>query len=82
VRPRQRGSASPPSPLLTNTCARPSSDSSPRSDLDALAIAFWALVHGLAFLHLDGKLDGGSTAAMKDRVGAAIHAVLAAEPQG
>jgi hypothetical protein len=48
----------------------------PRSDPDALAIAFWARVHGLAFLHLDGKLDGGSTAAMKDRVGAAIHAAL------
>src|SRR3984885_12019312 len=28
----------------------------PEADTEALATAVWALVHGLAFLHLDGKL--------------------------
>jgi hypothetical protein len=50
----------------------------PQVDADALATAVWALVHGLAFLHLDGKLDAGSPAVVADRVAAAIHAVLTA----
>ena len=32
----------------------------PRADAEALATAIWALVHGLAFLHLDGKLDAAT----------------------
>jgi len=32
----------------------------PHADADALATAIWALVHGLAFLHLDGKLDAAT----------------------
>lgn len=32
----------------------------PTSDPDAMANAVWALVHGLAFLHLDGKFDVSS----------------------
>jgi AcrR family transcriptional regulator len=48
----------------------------PHADPDALAPAIWALVHGLAFLHLDGKLDASSPAAAADRVTAAIQALL------
>jgi AcrR family transcriptional regulator len=32
----------------------------PRADTEALATAIWALVHGLAFLHLEGKLDASN----------------------
>jgi hypothetical protein len=38
----------------------------------------WALVHGLAFLHLDGKLDASTPSAVGDRVTAAIQALLTA----
>jgi AcrR family transcriptional regulator len=48
----------------------------PDADADALATAVWALVHGLAFLHLDGKLDAKDRTAVADRVTAAIHALL------
>ncbi|MFF7755200.1 TetR/AcrR family transcriptional regulator [Streptomyces sp. NPDC007971] len=47
---------------------------------DALPTAVWALVHGLAVLHLDGKLDASSPDAVADRVGAAVRALLAAQP--
>ena len=50
----------------------------PEADGDAMATATWALVHGLAFLHLDGKLDACAPSAIADRVGAAIHALLSA----
>jgi AcrR family transcriptional regulator len=50
----------------------------PQADADALATAIWALVHGLAFLHLDGKLDARSPAVVADRVSAAIQALLTA----
>ena len=43
--------------------------------VDALSTAVWALVHGLAFLHLDGKLDASAQEAVADRVRAAVHAV-------
>jgi AcrR family transcriptional regulator len=46
------------------------------SDVDALATALWAMVHGLAFLHLDGKLDARPRAAVDVRVRAAAHALL------
>ena len=48
----------------------------PQSDSEALATAIWALVHGLAFLFLDGKLDSSSPAAVEQRITAAISAVL------
>src|SRR5690242_9931504 len=32
----------------------------PQADAEALATAVWALVHGLAFLYLDGKLDAST----------------------
>lgn len=54
----------------------------PQADADALATAIWALVHGLAFLHLDGKLDARSPAVVADRVSAAIHALLTATSTG
>ncbi|OMC14557.1 TetR family transcriptional regulator [Mycolicibacter heraklionensis] len=46
----------------------------PSSDPEAMAIAVWGLVHGLAFLHLDGKLDTTSARAVADRVRAAVLA--------
>ena len=50
----------------------------PQADAEALATAIWALVHGLAFLHLDGKLDASTPAAVAARITAAIHALLSA----
>jgi AcrR family transcriptional regulator len=50
----------------------------PQADADALATAIWALVHGLAFLFLDRKLDASSPSVVAERVGAAIDALLAA----
>lgn len=46
----------------------------PGADLAAMSTAIWALVHGLAFLYLDGKLDPSS---VEDGVRAAVHAVTA-----
>ena len=42
-----------------------------------LAIGSWALVHGLAFLHLDGKLPAHPRAEVSARVRRALAAVLA-----
>jgi AcrR family transcriptional regulator len=50
----------------------------PQTDADAMATAIWALVHGLAFLYLDGKLDATSPLVVADRVTAAIRALLTA----
>jgi AcrR family transcriptional regulator len=50
----------------------------PQADAESLATAIWALVHGLAFLHLDGKLDAGNPAVVAERTSAAIHALLTA----
>jgi AcrR family transcriptional regulator len=50
----------------------------PEADTEAMATAIWALVHGLAFLHLDGKLDVSPPSAVAARVSAAIHALLSA----
>jgi AcrR family transcriptional regulator len=48
----------------------------PGGDPDALATAIWALAHGMAYLHLDGKLDSSDPAAVEARVTAAVHALL------
>jgi uncharacterized protein YhhL (DUF1145 family) len=48
----------------------------PGFNTEALSTAAWALVHGLAFLHLDGKLDASTPEVVSDRVRAAVHAVL------
>ncbi|MFE3193150.1 TetR/AcrR family transcriptional regulator [Nocardia sp. NPDC059240] len=50
----------------------------PTVDPDNLATAVWALVHGLAFLHMDGKLDNSSPELVATQTRAAIHALIAA----
>lgn len=51
----------------------------PGSEPDSMANAVWALVHGLAFLHLDSKLDAASADTVADTVRAATYAVLTAK---
>ncbi|TXI65870.1 TetR/AcrR family transcriptional regulator [Mycolicibacterium mageritense] len=50
----------------------------PTADQDATATAVWGMVHGLAFLHLDGKLDTSSDEVVAECVRSAVRAVLAA----
>ncbi|MFE4961449.1 TetR/AcrR family transcriptional regulator [Streptomyces sp. NPDC056660] len=50
----------------------------PDADADALSTTAWALVHGLAFLHLDGKLDASTPEIVATQVGAAVHALFSA----
>jgi AcrR family transcriptional regulator len=50
-------------------------------DPDALSTALWAVVHGLAFLYLDGKLDTSTPQAVADRVRAAVLALVAVSPR-
>jgi AcrR family transcriptional regulator len=52
------------------------------ADVGAMSTAVWALVHGLAFLHLDGKLDASAREAVADRVRAAVYAVSGMAAQG
>jgi AcrR family transcriptional regulator len=47
----------------------------PGGDVGALATAVWALVHGLAFLYLGGKLDASTPEAVAMQVRAAVHAI-------
>jgi AcrR family transcriptional regulator len=54
----------------------------PQADTEPLATAIWALVHGLAFLHLDGKLNAPTPTAVAERVTAAIQALLTATSTG
>ncbi|MFE3442726.1 TetR/AcrR family transcriptional regulator [Nocardia sp. NPDC059180] len=49
----------------------------PESDPEAMTTALWALVHGLAFLYLDGKFDASSAEVVAERVRAAVFASLA-----
>lgn len=46
------------------------------ADSTDTATAVWALVHGLAFLHLDGKFDASSPEEVHRRVRATVHAAL------
>ncbi|PIB78737.1 TetR/AcrR family transcriptional regulator [Mycobacterium celatum] len=48
----------------------------PAADPEAMSTASWALVHGLAFLHLDGKLDVSSKRAVSNRVRGAVRAMM------
>ncbi|MGC4963439.1 TetR/AcrR family transcriptional regulator [Gordonia sp. DT218] len=48
---------------------------------EPMATAVWALVHGLAFLHLDGKLDMSSDAAVAERVSSSVYAILGYSPK-
>ncbi|WP_062998353.1 TetR/AcrR family transcriptional regulator [Nocardia mikamii] len=50
----------------------------PRADPNAAATAVWALVHGLAFLHLDGKLDASSPEVVAATVHSTVFAALGA----
>ena len=50
----------------------------PRADTEALATAGWALAHGLAFLHLDGKLPTVAPDEVADRVRSAFGAIKTA----
>ncbi|MFD8206664.1 TetR/AcrR family transcriptional regulator [Streptomyces sp. NPDC059695] len=56
-------------------------DAFPGADASgALPTSVWALVHGLAFLHLDGKLDASSPEAVAAQVRGAVHALFTASP--
>lgn len=48
----------------------------PESDTTALACAGWGLAHGLAFLHLDGKLSANSPEEVAERVRSAFLAAM------
>ncbi|WP_030805435.1 TetR/AcrR family transcriptional regulator [Streptomyces sp. NRRL F-2799] len=48
----------------------------PGADPDALSTTVWALVHGLAFLHLDGKLDSSTPEVVDAQVRAAVRALF------
>ncbi|RRQ88724.1 TetR/AcrR family transcriptional regulator [Streptomyces griseofuscus] len=50
----------------------------PGADPDVLSTTVWALVHGLAFLHLDGKLDASTPEGVADRVRGAVRALFTA----
>lgn len=58
----------------------------PDADGDALASAGWALAHGMAYLHMDGKLAARSPEEVADRVRTAFSAITgarsAAHPEG
>ncbi|MFF0384360.1 TetR/AcrR family transcriptional regulator [Streptomyces sp. NPDC004286] len=54
----------------------------PGADPDALATTVWALVHGLAFLHLDGKLDSSTPEVVDAQVRAAVQAVFSVSAAG
>lgn len=52
----------------------------PGADASALAYAGWGLAHGLACLHLDGKLSTSSPDEVAERVRGAFMAIAAAQP--
>ncbi|WP_411082320.1 TetR/AcrR family transcriptional regulator [Streptomyces sp. cmx-18-6] len=52
----------------------------PGVDASALSTTVWALVHGLAFLHLDGKLDSSTPEVVAAQVSSAVHALFSASP--
>lgn len=53
----------------------------PDADAVSLATASWSLAHGLAFLHLDGKLAPTPRAAVAARVRAAFTTIFAVRPE-
>lgn len=52
----------------------------PQSDPMAMATAGWSIAHGLAFLHLDGKLTNSSQTIVDDRVRTVLAAVFPSNP--
>lgn len=63
---------------LKGTLSAPLHGAFPDSDHNALATALWSLTHGLAFLHLDGKLTGTSPEEIAAQVHATFSAILSA----
>ena len=53
-------------------------DAFPGSEPGALSTTVWALVHGLAFLHLDGKLDASTPERVEEQVRGAVAALVGA----
>ncbi|SEB63081.1 TetR/AcrR family transcriptional regulator [Streptomyces sp. TLI_105] len=49
-------------------------------DTGALATTVWALVHGLAFLHLDGKLDASTPEVVAHQVRSSVLALFSVSP--
>lgn len=49
----------------------------PTVDGSSLSLALWSLAHGMAFLHLDGKLRPEPAHEVESRIRAAITAILA-----
>lgn len=49
----------------------------PAVDAEPLSTAMWALVHGLAFLYLDGKFDSSSADEVAHKVRTAVSAIVA-----
>jgi hypothetical protein len=49
----------------------------PTVDSEPLTTAMWALVHGLAFLYLDGEFDSSSADEVAHKVRAAVSATVA-----
>lgn len=54
----------------------------PAADATALALALWSVAHGLAFLHLDGKLRPEPADEVERRIRSSIAAILALDPRG
>ncbi|NMO02662.1 TetR/AcrR family transcriptional regulator [Gordonia sp. TBRC 11910] len=52
----------------------------PASDSGSMAIAMWSLVHGLAFLFLDGKLDSSSDDAVETQIRGVVATLTASVP--
>ncbi len=50
----------------------------PKGDAAALASAGWAFAHGMAYLHMDGKLAAASDDEVADRVRTSLLAILSA----
>jgi hypothetical protein len=48
----------------------------PDADAGTLVTAVWAVVHGLAFLFLDGKLDTSTPTAVAEHITTVIRALL------
>ncbi|MEU0389318.1 WHG domain-containing protein [Streptomyces chartreusis] len=48
----------------------------PDADPDALGVACWALLHGLAFLYLEGKLPTDPAATVDARVRTSVGALI------
>ena len=50
----------------------------PEAEPEALSTAVWSLVHGLAFLYLDGKLDATDPEELAGRIRSTVRAMLTA----